>query len=142
MSKQKSSYKIYSDAYDKQAIKMRQRGKEMYAPKYTKLQFETLFSEKEAQLRESIGRPVTRVDVINNMVDTQTYQMSHRQASAIASAANKLGIEVSGWQVRKMGAPNQLIVELNKRREELAGLGMASGAINKAVGIEFFGSPE
>lgn len=89
----KLSYASYEKQYNANKAELAQEGLEMYQRKLSKSELETQFlrmkNEREKEIAE--GKRKTLGNIMRDLVEKQTYELSFKQAKALLRASDKTG---------------------------------------------------
>ena len=139
-----SSYKAYSDYYDKVASDMAKKGYSMAAPKLNKSQWAEIHRAEINDRNVDViqGKRKTVGNVNRDLVREQQWKLSRAQARARMDAAKRTGNKKK-YKVFDIRSGNEDPIDwdmVKERRRSMKAAGVSDYAIKKNISQEFFGS--
>lgn len=137
-------YERYVKAYDSQKGKLR-KDQRMYIHKMNKEEFKDYYiaMANEAEITDTPAATANKI--INEIVQDQRYEYNAKQARWYKRGLLTVGIRAEEIEIRE-GKKTEEITRLNAmiedRNKQLKREGKNSYEARRAIGIEFFGSPE
>lgn len=137
-------YHRYVNRYAAIEEKLARKGQKMYLRRKNREEFEAYYMAvyNESGVKGSSG---FADKLITDLAEDSAYKYSKKQAAALTKGLNTMGI---GAQKESVLAGNyddkldELYETIERRRADLFGLGYTDEMVRKAIGVEFFGSPE
>lgn len=139
MKKSKAKYPAYVKSYGTQQDKLLKKGLSMRSPMLSQREFEAVYAATRNDLAQDVKMGKRKVigNVTQNIVRSQAYSYSPKQAKAMMKAAEVTGQKLSYTQIR---AGQFDWTQINQSYMNMLEKGMSMAAIADDLGKTFFGS--
>lgn len=135
----RGQYEAYKREYALQQAKLRRKGYEMYSPRYSELEFSTMYVAKRNEFKELIkeGKRKQIGNITQSLVREQAYEFSSSQAKAMKEAAKVTNQDLTYTQIRKGQFDWS---KISADRSTLIGAGVSKADVAIIIAQTYFGS--